>query len=174
MLGSIANSVRSLRIEDCPCWKVLYCWTSSWIGAKKRFRYRKNATSAPMLSWWLSDHVAADRQQRRLRQVSEQLRARTVDRVDLGGVVVGVAVVADDVAVMDDVVSLAVVGGDGADAVQALGEVGEHVRDPVADAVVTALGRACGTTATPAVSAGTTSASVISASFDVEREQQRS
>ena len=76
----------------------------------------------------------------RLAEVAEQLRAGTVDRVDLGGVVVRVAVVADDVAVLDDVVALAVVGGDRADAVQALGEVGEHVGDPVADAVVAALG----------------------------------
>ena len=78
----------------------------------------------------------------------EQLGARAVDGVDVGRVVVGVPVLADHVAVVDDVVALAVVGGDDPDAVQALGQVGEHVGDPVAHPVVAALGRAAGTTAT--------------------------
>ncbi len=40
-----------------------------------------------------------------------------------------------------DVVALAVVRGDDADALQALGEIGQHQRDAVADLVVAALGR---------------------------------
>jgi hypothetical protein len=40
---------------------------------------------------------------------------------------------------MDDVVALAVVGGHDADAVQALGQVGQDVGDPVADSVVAPL-----------------------------------
>ena len=75
-----------------------------------------------------------------LAEDAEQLGARAVDGVDLGGVVVGVPVVADHVAVVDDVVALAVVGGDDADAVQALGQVGQHVGDAVAHPVVAALG----------------------------------
>ena len=73
-------------------------------------------------------------------RIAEHLGAGAVDGVDLGRVVVGVAVVADDVAVVEDVVALAVVRGDDAHAVQALGEVGQHVGDPVADPVVAALG----------------------------------
>ena len=84
-------------------------------------------------------HVAPDAEQHTLPEHAEHLGARPVDGVDLGGVVVGVAVLADDVAVMDDVLALAVVGGDDAHAVQALGQVGEHVGDAVADLVVAAL-----------------------------------
>ena len=66
--------------------------------------------------WW-SDHVAADgRAARAWPSDAEQLGARPVDGVDLRRVVVGVPVVADDVAVVDDVVALAVVGGDDAHA----------------------------------------------------------
>ena len=57
----------------------------------------------------------------------------------LGGVVVGVPVVADHVAMVDHVVSLPVVGGHDAHAVQALGQVGQHVGDAVAHPVVAAL-----------------------------------
>ena len=127
-------------IDAWPCWKVLYCCTSSWIGEKNRFRYRKKAASAPMRQLVVQDHRAADGQQRGLAEEAEHLGARAVDGVDLRGVVVGVAVVADDVAVVDHVVALAVVGGDDAHAVQALGEVGQHVGDAVADPVVAALG----------------------------------
>ena len=84
-------------------------------------------------------HVAADRQQRSLPEVAEHLCAGPVDRVDLGGVVVGVAVDPDDVAVLDDVPALAVVGGDRAHAVQALREISEDAGDPVAHALVATL-----------------------------------
>ena len=57
------------------------------------------------------------------------------------GVVVAVAVLADDVAVVQHVVALAVEAGDDADARQALGHVGEHTGDAVADAQVAAIGR---------------------------------
>ena len=111
------------------------------MGAKNRFRYKKKATSAPGLSEWCTHHLAADAQQGGLSQPAHQLRARAVEGVDVGGVDVGVAVLADHVAVMDDVVALAVVGGDDAHAVQALGEVGHHVGDAVAHPVVAAFGR---------------------------------
>ena len=133
------------------------------MGAKNRFRYRKKATSAPMRervvhapsSPPIASRTAWPRH-------AEQLGARAVDGVDLGGVDVGVAVVADDVAVVDDVVALAVVGGDDPDAVQALGQVGQHVGDPVAHPVVAALGGHAGTTATCTTRAGTTSSTVMS------------
>ena len=111
------------------------------MGAKKRFRYKKKATRAPMAERVVHDHVAADAEQGGLAQPPHQLGARAVDGVDLGGVDVGVAVLTHDVAVMDDVVPLAVVGGDHPHAVQALGQVGHHVGDAVAHPVVAALGR---------------------------------
>ena len=86
-------------------------------------------------------HVAADPEQRGLSQPPHQLGARAVDGVDLGGVDVGVAVLTHDVAVMDDVEPLAVVGGDHPHAVQALGQVRHDVGDAVAHPVVAPLGR---------------------------------
>ncbi len=85
-------------------------------------------------------HGAADGQHDGLAEDAQHLGARSVDGVDVGRVVVGVPVVADHVAVVDHVVALAVVGGHDADAVEALGQVGQHVGDPVADPVVAALG----------------------------------
>ena len=72
-------------------------------------------------------------------------RRRSVDGVGAAGVEVGVAVLADDVAVVHDVVALAVRGGDDADAVERLGEVRQHVRDAVAAAQVAALATRGGT-----------------------------
>ena len=139
-VGSVASRVRSLKIEAWPCWKLLYCCTRSWIGAKNRFRYKKKATRAPRAQRVVHHHVPADAEQGGLAQPPHQLRAGAVDGVDVGRVDVGVAVLADDVAVVDDVAALAVVGGDDTHAVQALGEVGEHVGDAVADPVVAAFG----------------------------------
>ena len=59
-------------------------------------------------------------------------RRGSVDGVHATGVEVGVAVGAHDVAVVADVAPLAVVGGDDADAVERLREVGQHVGDAVA------------------------------------------
>ena len=109
------------------------------MGWKNRFRYRKKATRAPMRQGVVEHHGAADGQQDGLAEDAQQLGARAVDGVDVGGVVVGVPVVADHVAVVDDVVALAVVGGDDPDPVEALGQVGQHVGDPVAHPVVAAL-----------------------------------
>jgi hypothetical protein len=92
----------------------------------------------------VQDHVAADGQQDGLAEDAEQLGAGPVDGVDLRGVVVGVAVLADDVAVVEDVVPLPVVRGDDPDAVEALGEVGEDVG-----------GRGCSRARTPAGTRGT-------------------
>ena len=89
----------------------------------------------------VDDHVAADRQEGSLAEVAEQLRSWSVDRADLGGVVVSGAVVADDRAVADDVPPLAVVRDDGADAVEALGEIAEHAGDAVPHTVIAALRR---------------------------------
>ena len=85
-------------------------------------------------------HRSADEQQAGLAQPAEHLGAGPVDAVDPGGVVVGVAVLADDVAMVDDVVPLAVVGGHDADARQALLEVRQHVGDAVPDPRVAAVG----------------------------------
>ena len=71
-----------------------------------------------------------------------------VDRGDVRGVVVGVAVLADHVAVVQHVVPLPVEPGDHPHARQALGEVAQHAGDAVAHAVVALVGRATGTTAT--------------------------
>ena len=80
----------------------------------------------------LQDHVAADAQQQRLAEDADHDGRGTVDGVGPTGVEVRVAVLADHVAVVQDVVALAVGGRDDADAVERLGEVGEHVRDAVA------------------------------------------
>ncbi len=87
----------------------------------------------------MQDHAPADGQQHGLAEHAEELGAGGVDGVDMGGVVVGVPVVAHHVAVVDHVVPLAVVGGHDAHTVEALGQVGEHVGDAVADPVVTPL-----------------------------------
>ena len=71
----------------------------------------------------------------------DELGARAVDRGEVGGVVVGVAVLADDVAVVQHVVAGPVEAGDDPHAGQALGEVGQHAGDPVAHAVVAPVGR---------------------------------
>ena len=86
-------------------------------------------------------HGAADAEQRPLSEDAEQLGTRPVHRVHVGGVVVGVAIVAHHVAVVDHIVALPVVGSHDAHAVQALGQVGQHVGDAVTHPVVAALGR---------------------------------
>ena len=88
---------------------------------------------ARRLSWWWSTMVPPMASMTAWPMTPEHLGARAVEGVDVGRVVVGVPVVADHVAVVDDVVALAVVGGHDADAVEALGQVGQHVGDPVAD-----------------------------------------
>ena len=67
---------------------------------------------------------------------------RAVAGGDLGGVVVGVAVLADDVAVVEHVVTRAVEAGHHTYARQALREVAEDSGDPVAHTVVALVGRA--------------------------------
>ena len=69
-------------------------------------------------------HGPTDCQQCGLAQPAHELGAGAIDGVDLGGVDVGFAVLTDDVAVVDDVVHLAVVGRDDAHAMQALRQVG--------------------------------------------------
>ena len=96
--------------------------------------------SSPICELVLQHHVAADGQHDDLADDPEQLRSRPVDPVDPPGVVVGVAVVPDHVAVVHHVVPLAVVGRDDAHALQALGEIGQDQGDAVADLVVAALG----------------------------------
>jgi len=102
------------------------------MGWKNRLRKRKNGEQRPDAQRAVDDHVPTDGQKRCLAQHPDHLGARSVDRVDLCGVVVGRPVVPDHVAVMHDVVPLAVVRGDDADPVKALGEVGQDVGDPVA------------------------------------------
>ena len=86
-------------------------------------------------------HLPTDGQQRGLPEHTQHLGPRAVYRVDVGGVVVGVPVVADHVAVVDHVLALAVVGGDDAYTVQALRQVGQNVGDAVPYPVITPLGR---------------------------------
>ena len=98
------------------------------------------ATSWPTCSEPLLDHRAADEQQHRLAHDADPLGGRAVLRVDLRGVVVGVAVLADHVAVVEHVVAGAVEAGDDAHAREALGHVAQHPGDAVADAQVAAVG----------------------------------
>ena len=76
-------------------------------------------------------HVPADAEQESLAEDADHDRGRSVDRVDATGVEIGVAVGTDDVAVVHDVAALAVVRGHDPDAVERLGQVGQHVRDAV-------------------------------------------
>ena len=76
-------------------------------------------------------HAAADQQDHGLRDDAERLGARPVQGLCPAGGEVGVEVGADDVVVSDRVVAAPVEGGDEPDPVEALGEVGEHVGDPV-------------------------------------------
>ena len=92
------------------------------------------------LQLMVQHHVAAHGQDHRLTDDAEELGAGAVDAVDTPGVVVGVAVLADHVAVIDHVVALPVVGRDDPHALQALRQVGQHERDAVAHLVVAALG----------------------------------
>ena len=89
----------------------------------------------------VAHHVAADEQQRGLAEQPDELGARAVRRRDVRGVVVGVAVVPGDVAVLQHVVAGPVEPGDHPHARQALGQVAEHVGDAVAHAVVALVGR---------------------------------
>ena len=79
----------------------------------------------------VEDHVAPDAEQHRLAQDADHERRGTVDRVDPSGVGVGVAIGTDDVAVVADVATLAIVGRHDPNAVERLREVGEHDRDAV-------------------------------------------
>ena len=76
-------------------------------------------------------HAAADQEDHGLRDDSERLGARPVERLRSTGGEVGVEVRTDDVVVADGVVATAVEGCDEPDAIEALREVGEHVGDPV-------------------------------------------
>ena len=71
-------------------------------------------------------HPAADEQQHRLPDDTDRLVGRAVDGSDGRGLDVGVAMLADEVGVMDHVVSSAVVGDDDPHPGQALGEIGQH------------------------------------------------
>ena len=84
-------------------------------------------------------HVTADGQQDGLAEDAHQLRPRAVDRVDEGRVVVGVPVLPHHVPVVDHVAALPVVGGDDPHPVEALGQIGHDVGDPVTDLVVAGL-----------------------------------
>ena len=88
----------------------------------------------------VQDHVPAHRQDHRLTDDAEELRAGAVDTVDAPREVVRVAIFADHVAMVDHVVALPVVGRDDAHALQALRQVGQHERDAVAHLVVATLG----------------------------------
>ena len=70
---------------------------------------------------------------------SQRFAPWAVEGGDLGGVVVGVEVLAGHVGVGDRVLALTVVGRHQADAGQALGEVGEYVGQPVPHAQVAAV-----------------------------------
>ena len=73
-------------------------------------------------------------------EVADELRAGSVNGIDLGRVQVGIPVGADHIAVVQHVVPLAVVGGDDTDAVKGLGQVGQDVGNPVADPVIPVFG----------------------------------
>ncbi len=88
----------------------------------------------------VEDDGPADGQDQRLRQHADGLGAGSVDGADPGGVEVGVAVLAHDVAVAVDVVAAPVVGHEDPDAREALLQVGQHVGDAVADHRVAAVG----------------------------------
>ena len=87
-------------------------------------------------------HPPADEQQRGHAGHADDGGARAVDGGDVPGEVVGVAVAAGEPAMVDDVAVLAVVRGDDAGALQALGQVGEHRGDGVALAAVADVGGA--------------------------------
>ena len=53
------------------------------MGAKNRFRYKKNSTRAPMVRRVVHHHVAADGEQHGLAEHPDQLRPRAVDGVDV-------------------------------------------------------------------------------------------
>ena len=86
-------------------------------------------------------HVAADQQDERLASDTDDLGAGSVEGADAGRVVVRGAVVADDVAVVADVVTGPVVRGDDAHAREALLQMGQHLRDAVAHLVEAPVGR---------------------------------
>ena len=79
------------------------------------------------------DHRAADQQEHRLAHDPDELGGRAEAGHDPGRLVVAVAVLAHDVAVVEHVVALAVEAGHDPDALEALGDVGQDRRDPVAD-----------------------------------------
>ena len=140
-LGCVPSSSSSLVIAAWPCWYRLYCCTSCWIGQEERVEVEDEGGELADGERAVAHHVAADQQQHRLAEQPDELGARAVDRGELGGVVVGVAVVADDVAVVQHVVAGPVEPGDDAHARQALGEVGQHAGDAVAHAVVALVRR---------------------------------
>ena len=89
----------------------------------------------------VAHHVAADEEEHRLADEADPLGEPAVGGDEHRGVVVGVAVVTDDVAVVQHVVPGAVEPGHHADAREALGEVAQHAGDAVAHALVAAVGR---------------------------------
>jgi hypothetical protein len=85
-------------------------------------------------------HLATDSENQDLSKDADQLRSGAVNAVDTAGVEVGVPVPAHHVAVVLDVVALAIVRCHDAHALEALGEVGQNQSDAVAHLVVPALG----------------------------------
>ena len=69
-------------------------------------------------------HLTTDAQKQRLTQDTDHNCYWSVDTHDLSGEHVGIAVLTDNVTVMNDVVSLAVVGRDDSNAVERFGEIG--------------------------------------------------
>ncbi len=104
-----------------------------------RFMYKEEGGEAADGELVVEHHLAADCQQPGLGQVSQHLGAGPVDGVDVGGVVVGVPVLADHVAMVDHVAGLAVVGGDHPDPVEVLRQVSQHVGDAVTHPVIAPL-----------------------------------
>src|ERR1035437_10993432 len=82
-----------------------------------------------------------DRHEGSLGEDALQLGAGPVDGIDLGGVDVCVAVVAHHVAMMYDILTLPVVGGDDTYTMETLGEVGQDVGDAVAHPLIAAFRR---------------------------------
>ena len=85
-------------------------------------------------------HVPTDEHHRGLTQEAQEVGGGAVAGDQAGRVVVGVLVLADDVAMVDDVAPLPVEGGDDPQTGQALREVGQHLGDPVPHPGVGAIG----------------------------------